>query len=62
MLALSIIIMCSIIMCSIMAAVAIFGTLYDPGHPWMDRKRRIGLVILCIAAFIELAAIIVGHA
>ncbi len=48
-----------ILVCSVViAGCGIFGTFYDPGHPWMDRKRKIGVAAVCVAGAIQMLTII----
>lgn len=45
----------------VIAVVGIFGVFYSPGYPWMDRPRKIALVLLCIAGVVGLVTIILSH-
>jgi len=46
---------------AVIAAVSIFGLFYDPGHPWMDTKRKIGAGILFGAGTVGLVAIMASQ-
>ena len=49
----------TVIVCGVViAGVSIFGVFYDPGHPWMDKKRKIGVAVICIAGAIQLLTIL----
>ncbi len=42
----------------IIAGTSIFGVFYDPGHPWMDKKRKIGVAVVCVAGTIQLLTMV----
>ncbi len=42
----------------IIAGTSIFGLFYDPGHPWMDKKRKIGVTVVCICGAIQMLTVL----